>query len=666
MSETIDTLLSETRRFKPSAPFSAAANVNDPAVYEKADADWQGWWEGWAENLDWFQKWDTVLEWNQPYAKWFVGGKLNACFNAVDRHVLAGRGDRLAWIAEGEPGDIRHFTYDDVLREVQKLANGLKSLGVTKGDRVCIYLGHGPELCLSMLACARIGAAHSVVFGGFSAASLTERINDAGAKVVITADGSWRRGGIVPLKSIVDEALEAGCPSIENVLVYERVGDPGTETNGLATPAYNQGVWVDGRDLWWHDVCGDAASECPCEEMDSEDLLFILYTSGSTGKPKGIMHTTGGYMTGVSATAQVVFDLKDSDVYWCTADCGWVTGHSYVVYGPMSHCVTQVLYEGAPDSPDKDRFWRIIEKHGVTILYTAPTAIRAFMKWGEQYPNRCDLSSLRLLGSVGEPINPEAWIWYQEVIGGSRCPIVDTWWQTETGAIMITPLPGLTETKPGSATKPFPGVWATIYNEDGRDLLKDHGLPVGGLLVLKRPWPSMLRGIWGDMDRYEKTYWSKFKDAYFAGDGAKMDEDGDFWLLGRVDDIMLVSGHNISTMEVESALVDHHSVAEAAVIGKSHDVKGQAIAAFVILRGGVSESEDLRQEIRKHVSDKIGAIARPDDLFFTAELPKTRSGKIMRRLLRDVAEGRALGDVTTLSDPAVVASLKGQYEDKEG
>ncbi len=646
--------------------FRSKANVNDPAVYEKANADWQGWWSDWAENLDWFEKWHTVLEWNQPYAKWFLGGKINACYNCVDRHVLAGRGEKTAWLAEGEPGDIRIFTYSDVLKEVQKLANGLKALGVVKGDRVCIYMGQGPELCLSMLACARIGAVHSVVFGGFSASSLTERINDAEAKVVITADGAWRRGGIVPLKQIVDEGLSAGCPSLKNVLVYQRVGTPGTLTNGVTTPAYDEGEWVEGRDVWWHDLISEQSEECPCEHMDSEDLLYILYTSGSTGKPKGIMHTTGGYLTGAYTTSNIVFDLKDSDVYWCTADCGWVTGHSYVVYGPMANQVTQVLYEGAPDTPDKDRFWRIVERHKVSIVYTAPTAIRAFMKWGEEYPNRCDLSSIRLLGSVGEPINPEAWMWYHKVIGGGRCPIVDTWWQTETGSIMISPLSGLTETKPGSATNALPGIHATIYDEDGNDLVKNHSLPVGGFLVLTRPWPSMLRGIWGDMERYEKTYWSKFKDAYFAGDGAKMDEDGYFWLLGRVDDIMLVSGHNISTMEVESALVDHPSVAEAAVIGKAHEVKGQGIAAFVILRGGVSESPELRAELRDHVGKKIGAIAKPDDLFFTAELPKTRSGKIMRRLLRDVAEGRALGDVTTLSDPGIVASLKSQYEDKEG
>ncbi|MBX3113089.1 MAG: acetate--CoA ligase [Fimbriimonadaceae bacterium] len=666
MSETIDTLLQEDRIFPPSEAFKANANLNDPAIYGQADADWQGWWEGWAEKLDWFEKWHTVVEWNQPYSKWFLGGKINACYNCVDRHVKNGLGNRIAWIGEGEPGDVREFTFSMVLEHVQRLANAIKSLGVTKGDRVCIYMGQGPELCLAMLACARIGAAHSVVFGGFSAQSIQERVNDAEAKLVITADGSWRRGNIIPLKQIVDSAIEMGCPSVTNVLVYERVGAPFAETMGIPAPDYNRGTWVEGRDVWWHDVVPQQSDDCPCEPMDSEDLLYILYTSGSTGKPKGIMHTTGGYLVGTSATSKCVFDYKDSDIYWCTADCGWVTGHSYVVYGPMANCVTQVLYEGSPDTPEKDRFWRIVEKHKVTILYTAPTAIRTFMKWGEEYPAACDLSSLRLLGSVGEPINPEAWMWYHRVIGGERCPIVDTWWQTETGAIMITSLPGIVPTKPGSATKVFPGVWATIYDEDGNDLVKTQGVPVGGFLVLKRPWPSMLRGIWGDQDRYVKTYWSKFSDAYFAGDGAKLDADGYFWLLGRVDDIMLVSGHNISTMEVESALVDHPKVAEAAVIGKTHDVKGQAVAAFVILKGSAEPSDELAQELKKHVATKIGALARPDDLIFSAELPKTRSGKIMRRLLRDVAEGRVLGDVTTLADPAIVQSLKCQYEDKEG
>lgn len=668
MSDTIETLLDEDRLFPPSDAFRAAANFNDPEIYDRAAQDREAYWSAWAKKLEWMEPWHTVLDWQLPYAKWFLGGKLNACDNCVDRHIRAGLGDKTAWIAEGEPGDVNVWTYAHVHRKVQKVANALKALGVEKGDRVCIYMGMGAELALTMLACARIGAAHSVVFGGFSADSLAERINDAGAKVLVTADGSWRRGNIVPLKSIADKAIEDGCPTIQKVLVLQRVGEPGTETNGKPAPPYDRGVWHEGRDVWWHELLPSVADDCPCEPMDAEDLLFILYTSGSTGHPKGIMHTTGGYMTGVYATSQMVFDLKPDDVYWCTADCGWITGHSYVVYGPMANGVTQVLYEGAPDTPDKDRFWRIIEKHRVSILYTAPTAIRTFMKWGDPYPRGCDLTSLRLLGSVGEPINPEAWIWYQETIGGGRCPVVDTWWQTETGSIMISPLPGITTTKPGSATHPLPGVSARVFSEEGRDLSThwEPGQETGGLLVLTQPWPSMLRGIWGNPERYERTYWGKFGHAYFAGDGIKKDADGYYWLLGRVDDIMLVSGHNISTMEVESALVDHPAVAEAAVIGKAHEVKGQAISAFVILRSGNDGDPALNEAIKRHVAAKIGALARPDDLFFCADLPKTRSGKIMRRLLRDVAEGRALGDTTTLADPGVVASLKDQYEDKEG
>lgn len=667
MSETIETLLHEHRFFSPSPEFTAQANVRDDSIYDEAEANWPAWWVDWAEKLDWFEKWDQVLEWKQPYAKWFLNGKINACYNAVDRHVEQGRGDRVAFIGEGEPGDMRIFTYAEVQKKVSQIANGLKSMGVKKGDRVCLYMPMIPELPMTMLACARIGAAHSVVFGGFSAESLVERINDAGAVAVVTADGGWRRGGIVPLKKILDEALANDqCPTISKVLVLERASAPGTVTNELVTPSYDQGRWVEGRDLKWSDVVETQPEACPCEPMDSEDLLFILYTSGSTGKPKGIMHTTGGYLTGVLATTKLVFDLKDSDVFWCTADCGWITGHSYVAYGPMLNCATQVIYEGAPDAPEKDRFWRIIEKYKVSIFYTAPTAIRTFMKWGPGFPGGCDLSSLRLLGSVGEPINPEAWVWYHKTIGGGRCPIVDTWWQTETGAIMITPLPGFTKCHPGSATHTFPGIQAEIYDESGSLASDDNDDgEVGGLLVLKRPWPSMLRGIWGDNARYEKTYWSKFSDAYFAGDGAKRDGDGCYWLLGRVDDVMLVAGHNISTMEVESALVDHPAVAEAAVIGRTHDIKGQAIAAFVILRAGNEASDSLREEIRSHVGKKIGPIARPDDLFFCADVPKTRSGKIMRRLLRDVAEGRVLGDTTTLADPTIVAKLREQYESTE-
>ncbi len=664
MSDTIETFLEESRVFEPSAEFKAAANASDPNIYEKAEADPEGWWVSWAETLDWSQKWHTVLEWNQPFAKWFVGGKLNACYNCVDRHVVSGKGDKIALIGEGEPGDVRNFTYSQVKDRVSQIANGLKAIGIGKGDIVAVYMPMGPELAMTMLACARIGAPHTVIFGGFTAESIADRANNCGAKAIVTSDGTWRRGKIVELKRIVDEAMELGCSTVDKVLVFDRVGKPGTMTSGMATPDYNAGTWVDGRDVKAADVCDTASTDCPCEEMDAEDLLFILYTSGSTGKPKGIMHTTGGYLTGTTATTKLVFDMKDEDIYWCTADCGWVTGHSYIVYGPMSNGCTQVMYEGAPDAQGKDRFWKIIEKHKVSILYTAPTAIRTFMKWGEDLPNGCDLSSLRLLGSVGEPINPEAWMWYHRVIGRERCPIVDTWWQTETGGIMVTPLPGIVSTKPGSATRPFPGVGATIYDEDGNDIGADSDGEVGGLLVLKRPWPSMLRGIWGDEDRYRDVYWSKFSDAYFAGDGAKRDADGFFWLLGRVDDIMLVSGHNISTMEVESALVDHPAVAEAAVIGKQHEVKGQAIAAFVIIKQGFEPSDELRQEIRMHVGQKIGPVARPDDLIFTADVPKTRSGKIMRRLLRDIAEGRLLGDTTTLADPNVVASLQAEH-DKE-
>lgn len=665
MHETIDTLLQEGRTFAPPADFAAAANVHNPAIYEQAAQDPVGFWEGWANQLDWDQPWTEALDWSHPpFAKWFVGGKLNACFNCVDRHVSAGRADKTAILWEGEPGDVRQITFSELKDEVSRLANGLKELGVGKGDRVCVYMPMVPELAFAMLACARIGAAHSVVFGGFSAESLFDRINDGQAKVVITADGGWRRGSVVPLKRAVDEALEMGCPSIEKVLVLKRTGSEGDSTEGMPTPSYDLGKWAEGRDVRWADLVPRQSTDCPCESMDAEDLLYILYTSGSTGKPKGIIHTTGGYLTGVMATTKWVFDLKEDDLFWCTADCGWVTGHSYVVYGPLACGASVVMYEGAPDMPDKDRFWRLIEKHKITILYTAPTAIRAFMKWGDEYPERCDLSSLRLLGSVGEPINPEAWIWYQQLIGNGRCPVVDTWWQTETGQIMITPLPGITHTKPGSATHAFPGIEAVVLNEDGKDVGAERkpGEEVGGYLALTKPWPAMTRGIFNDPERFIKTYWSKFPGKYFPGDGVKLDSDGYFWLLGRVDDIMLVAGHNISTMEVESALVDHPAVAEAAVIGKKHDLKGQAISAFVLLRSTHQHTEGLVDELKAHVAHKIGAIARPDDIIIAGELPKTRSGKIMRRLLRDVAEGRALGDTTTLADPNVVNSLKDKYE----
>jgi acetyl-CoA synthetase len=643
MSETLEALLQEGRTFPPSEAFRKDALVTDASIYTDAEQDWQGFWARQALALDWQQEWHTILEWDLPFAKWFVGGKLNAAYNCLDRHVAAGHGEQVAFHWEGEPGDSRALTYAQLLEEVSRTANTLKSLGVRKGDRVAIYLGMVPELPIAMLACARIGAPHSVVFGGFTAQSLKDRINDAEARVLITADGAWRRGGVVQLKGIADDAL-AGTPSIEHVIVLRRTG--------------NDVAMQDGRDVWWHDVVPQQPAECPCEEMDAEDLLYILYTSGTTGRPKGIMHTTGGYMTQVAYTHKYVFDLHpDTDVFWCTADCGWVTGHSYVVYGPLANRSTSVLYEGTPDFPDKDRFWSIVEKYRVTIFYTAPTAIRTFMKWGEDLPAKHDLSSLRVIGTVGEPINPEAWVWYYKVVGGERCPVVDTWWQTETGAIMISPLPGATTCKPGSATFPLPGIEADIVDDSGTSV----GVPGGGYLTLTRPWPSMLRGIWGDPERYTQTYWSRFAGKYFAGDGAKRDDDGYFWLLGRVDDIMLVAGHNISTTEVESALVDHASVAEAAVVGRIDATSGQAIAAFVTLRGGTDPSDALVTELRDHVAQLIGPIARPKTILFTEELPKTRSGKIMRRLLRNVAEDEQLGDTTTLADPTVVDGIKSRY-----
>jgi acetyl-CoA synthetase len=641
-------LLQEDRTFSPPDGFRAAAHVRDEDVYARAERDPEAFWAGFAAELEWFSPWSRVLEWNAPHAKWFVGGTLNTSVNCVDRLVRTARRNKAAIIWEGEPGDRRTLTYWDLYRQVSQFANVLRSLGVTRGDRVAIYLPLIPELAIAMLACARIGAAHSVVFGGFSSESLRDRINDAQCTLLITADGGWRRGQVVPLKQMADEALRE-TPSIRNVVIVQRM-------HGDAVPVSVK----EGRDHWYHRLMQEAPYTCEPERMDAEDMLYILYTSGTTGKPKGIIHTTGGYLTHVYATTKWVFDLKDDDVFWCTADIGWVTGHSYVVYGPLANGATVVMYEGAPDWPRKDRFWEIVERYGVTIFYTAPTAIRAFMRWGTDWPQRRTLSSLRLLGSVGEPINPEAWVWYHRHIGGERCPIVDTWWQTETGGIMITPLPGVTQTKPGSATRAFPGIRPEIKTDKGESI------PVGGgLLAITRPWPGMLRGIYGDPERYVTQYWSRWtKDLYFTGDGAKRDQDGFFWLLGRVDDVLNVAGHRIGTMEVESALVDHARVAEAAVVGRPHEIKGQAISAFVTLKEGNATSETLMNELKEHVAKKIGAIARPDDVIFAADLPKTRSGKIMRRLLRDIAEGKALGDTTTLADPAVVARLKEQYQDE--
>jgi acetyl-CoA synthetase len=645
MTDRIETLLDEQRSFPPPENCRARAWVRDTAVYERARQNRESYWADWAKELEWITPWNRVLEWKPPHAKWFLGGKLNASANCLDRHVKAGRGDRVALIWEGEPGEVRRITYAQLLDEVGRFANVLKSLGVKKGDRVAIYLPMVPEVAVAMLACARLGAPHTVVFGGFSAESLRDRINDAGAKVLVTADGGYRRGSIVPLKQNADEAL-AETPCIEKSVVLQRTGQ--------AVPMQA------GRDLWWNQLMAGAKPDCPPEPMDAEDPLYILYTSGTTGKPKGILHTTGGYLTHVYATTKWVFDLRDSDVFWCTADVGWVTGHSYVVYGPLALGVTEVMYEGAPDSPAKDRFWQICARHGVTVFYTAPTAIRAFMKWGTELPAKHDLSKLRLLGSVGEPINPEAWIWYHTNIGGARCPIVDTWWQTETGGIMITPLPGVVTTKPGSATIPFPGIDAQLLDGDGKPVQVG-----GGYLAITSPWPGMLRTIWGDDERYQQVYWSRWPGLYFPGDGAKRDTDGYYWILGRVDDVLNVAGHRIGTMEVESALVDHPAVAEAAVVGRAHELKGQALAAFVTLKEGKSATDALREELKAHVAKKIGALARPDDILFTADLPKTRSGKIMRRLLKDIAEGRTLGDTTTLADPAVVAKLKDQYEAQE-
>jgi len=637
---TIDTMLLEERRYVPDPAFARQANAQ-PDVYER---DWEEFWENEGRNrLTWFEPFTKLYEWEPPYAKWYVGGKLNVCFNCVDRHVEAGRGGNVAYYWEGEPeGERRTLTFADLQRDIVRFANALRELGVKKGTPVGIYMGMVPELPIAMLACTRLGAPHTVVFGGFSAESLSDRLNDMECEVLITQDEGWRAGKKVPLKQNADEAV-ARSPTVKAVVVLARTGGD---------------VPIDvSRDRWWHELIeGEDADpqSCPCEPMDSEDLLYLLYTSGTTAKPKGIVHTTAGYLAGVSTTHHYIFDVKPDSVYWCAADVGWVTGHSYIVYGPLTNATTGVIYEGVPNYPDPERWWQIIERYKVDILYTAPTAIRSHMKWGPQHAEKHDLSSLRLLGTVGEPINPEAWVWYREHIGGDRTPIVDTWWQTETGMILITPLPGVTTTKPGSATKPFPGVDAAVYSESGGEV----GPGGGGYLVLKRPWPAMLRGIYKDDQRYRDTYWSKYGDVYFAGDGARIDEDGDFWLLGRVDDVMNVSGHRISTIEVESALVDHQKVAEAAVCGRKDERTGQAIVAYVTLKGGADGSVEMLEELRNHVGKKIGPIAKPANIVFTPELPKTRSGKIMRRLLRDVAENRTLGDTTTLADPAVVEEIK--------
>ena len=643
--QEIEVLLDEQRVYPPPENFRNQAWVRDESIYREAEADPEAFWAAQAERLDWTRRWDQVLDWKPPFARWFVGGKLNASVNCLDRHLASGRGDRPAILWEGEPGDKKTLTYADLHREVCRFTNVLRGLGVQKGDRVAIYLPMIPELPVAMLACARIGAPHSVVFAGFSAQSLRDRINDAEAKVLITADGGYRRGGIVPLKDIADEAVE-DTPSITGVVMVRRTG----QQVGMRA----------GRDHDWADLVEGVPDTAEPEEMDAEDILYILYTSGTTGKPKGIVHTTGGYLTSVTATARAVFDLKDSDVWWAAADIGWVTGHSYIVYGPLALGVTQVMYEGAPDFPNRARIWSIVERYGVSCLYTAPTAIRAFMKWGTEHPASHDLSSLRLLGTVGEPINPEAWVWYHREIGGGRCPVVDTWWQTETGAIMATPLPGVTTLKPGSATRAFPGISLDILDRRGERV--EVG---GGLLAITRPWPSMLRGIWGDEERFRETYWSQWKDIYFAADGARRDEDGYYWFMGRVDDVLNVSGHRLGAAEIESALVEHEAVAEAAVVGRPHEIKGEGIAAFVVLRESATAHDGLIAELKAHVAQAIGPIARPDDIVLAADVPKTRSGKIMRRLLRDIAAGKAIGDTTTLADPAVVQKLREEYGDEE-
>lgn len=638
----MDTLLHENRKFEPSQYFRNHATITDNELYEKAALDREQFWAECADELQWSQKWDRVLEWNPPFAQWFVGGRINASVNCLDRHIDNGLERKSALLWEGENGDTKNLTYGDLFLEVNRIANCLKILDIKKGDRVAIYMPLTPDAVAAMLACARIGAIHTVVFAGFSAHSLKERIQDADAKLLITADGGYRKGKITPLKKTADEALSE-CPSIRKVLLFKRT---------------NEEVPVQkGRDYWYHDLKLLADNYCPPEAMESEDLLYILYTSGTTGKPKGIVHSTGGYLVGVQSSMKWVFDCKPGDVYWCTADIGWVTGHSYVVYGPLCCGLTQIIYEGSPDFPEKDRFWQIIQKYGVTIFYTAPTAIRTFMKWGTEWPKRRDLSSLRLLGTVGEPINPEAWLWYYQNIGSEKCPIVDTWWQTETGSILIAPIPGITTLKPGSATFPLPGIETEILNERGKP-------SEAGYLAITSPWPSMLRGIYRDPGRFKETYWKKWNGSYyFTGDGAKKDEEGYFWLLGRVDDVMNVSGHRIGTMEVESVLVEHEGVAEAAVVGVTDEITGQAITAFVTLKEGTAETEAMAEDLKKHIVDKIGALARPKRIIFARDLPKTRSGKIMRRLLRDLIEKRILGDVTTLADPAVIEDLKVAYEE---
>ena len=647
-STAIETVLNESRLFPPPADFAAQAEIGSFEEYEKlyarAEADPESFWAEQADALHWFKRWDKVLEWDLPFAKWFVGGKLNVAHNCLDRHLTTWRKNKAAIIWEGEPGEIKTITYLQLHQEVCRFANVLKSLGVQTGDRVALYMPLVPALSVAMLACARIGATHTVIFGGFSADAIRDRVIDGQCKIIITADGGYRRGSEVKLKDTVDAAA-ADCPSIEHIIVYQRTG--------------SKISMKPGRDHWWHELTKTVSADCPAEELDSEHPLYILYTSGTTGKPKGILHTTGGYITQIAYTTKLVFDLKDNDIFWCTADIGWVTGHSYVVYGPLACGATVYMYEGAPNYPDFDRFWDMIERHKINILYTAPTAIRAFIKWGEQYPLKHDLSSLRLIGTVGEPINPEAWIWYHEVIGKRRCPIIDTWWQTETGGIMISPLPGATPTAPGSATRPLPGVIVDIVNKKGEPV----GEREGGYLVIKKPWPSMLRTLWGDDERYKKAYWSEFPGVYFAGDGARRDEHGYYWIMGRVDDVINVSGHRLGTAEVESALVSHEAVAEAAVVGRPDDLKGQAIAAFVTLEGGRKGSEELKKELRDHVAKEIGALAKPDDIRFTDALPKTRSGKIMRRLLRELASsGQVAGDVTTLEDFSVLEKLR---EDEE-